>query len=60
MSFVNNMYVICGLYEYFYESPKTPFFVSKRFGTFFLIHKDGKPNYKNESIERKILKKYAK
>ena len=38
-------------------------FVSKKSGFFFLfllIYKEGKSDYKSESIERKIFLKYAK
>ena len=48
------------LYEYFYELLKMLFFISKKFEMFVLQYKDGKPNYKNKSIERKMFKKYTK
>ena len=36
------------------------FFISKKFEIFVLQYKEGKPNYKNKSIERKIFKKHTK
>ena len=54
MSYVNNMSI-------FMNRLKSLFFISKKLKLLFLnIYKDGKLNYKNESVERRIFKKYTK
>ena len=53
MSYVNNMSI-------FMNRLKSLFISKKLKLLFFNIYKDGKLNYKNESVERRIFKKYTK
>ena len=44
------------MWVFFYESLKTLFFVSKKFGIFMLYIEMENRNYKSENMQRKYLK----